>query len=467
MASQNGHSEVVELLHEYGAQVDLQSYNGWTALMVASQNGHSEIVELVDLHNNDGVTALIVASKNGHSEVVKLLHECGAQVDLQSDDGSTALMAASKNGHSEVVKLLHEYGAQVDLQNNDGWTALMAASLNGHSEVVKLLHEYGAQVDLQDNDGWTALMVASQDGHSEVVKLLHKYGAQVDLQDNDGWTALMAASQDGHSEVVKLLHECGAQVDLQDNDGWTALMAASQNGHSKVVKLLHKYENKADIQEAVCDGSLLSTHTLQQVPDSNDKNEVGRDIQKYTDVLSSDDKTNNITRVPDSNVRHDPEKVDTLNDCTLSNNTQEDRLTIMKQENDQDVISTNYISNRSHNKEESQSEVHGKTDDTNHFSMTVTVEEHTHNQKHVDDYSLCGDAQRDTIERECECSHSKEIAGEKEQLIRIPYDVSGFSEESTVEIMNEGSNCYSEESHLDAKEIPPEEHTKRQLSSYN
>ena len=42
-ASQNGHSKIVELRHEYGAQVDLQSISGVTALMVASEKGHSKI----------------------------------------------------------------------------------------------------------------------------------------------------------------------------------------------------------------------------------------------------------------------------------------------------------------------------------------------------------------------------------------------------------------------------------------
>ena len=112
------------------------------------------------------------SSKNGHTEVVKLLHDYGAQVDLQDNDGWSALMFASDNGHTEVIKLLHEHGAQVDLQNNGGWSALMTASLNGHTEVVKLLNDYGAQLDLLNNDGWSALMVASLNGHIEVVQLL-------------------------------------------------------------------------------------------------------------------------------------------------------------------------------------------------------------------------------------------------------------------------------------------------------
>ena len=333
------------------------------------------------------------------------------------------MIVTSVNGHSEVVKQLHQYGAQVDLQNNNGSTALMGACQNGHSEVVKLLHQYGAQVDLQNNNGSTALMGACQNGHSEVVKLLHKYGAQVDLQNNDGWTALMATSQNGHSEVVKLLHQYGAQVDLQNNDGWTALIVASQNGHFEVVKLLLQYGAQVDLQNK----------------------------DRRTALMAASE-TIGILNIGDS--------------YTL---TQEDNLRIMEQENDQDTISTNHGStdDRSSNKESESENDYGIPDDENHYSMNVTVEEHsvTNNQQQgdtpnvatVDVHTRCGGAERDTTEWECVYPHSEEIVDAKEQF--IPHDVSGYSKDLTVRIENEDSNCYSEEQHLESREMPPEEHT--------
>ena len=43
----------------------------------------------------------MLASQNGHTEVVKLLLEKEAQVDMQGKDGGSALMLASQNGHTE------------------------------------------------------------------------------------------------------------------------------------------------------------------------------------------------------------------------------------------------------------------------------------------------------------------------------------------------------------------------------
>ena len=49
------------------------------------------------------------ASRNGYSEVIKLLHQYGAQMDQQDYEGKTALMMASENGHSDIIKLLQEW----------------------------------------------------------------------------------------------------------------------------------------------------------------------------------------------------------------------------------------------------------------------------------------------------------------------------------------------------------------------
>ena len=57
-----------------------------------------------------------MASQNGHTEVIKLLHEHGSQVDVQNNDE----LSTNENGHFEIINLLHEYepGAQVALTSN-------------------------------------------------------------------------------------------------------------------------------------------------------------------------------------------------------------------------------------------------------------------------------------------------------------------------------------------------------------
>ena len=53
-----------------------------------------------------GQTALMLAVSHGRADMVALLLECGANVNMQDEDGSTALMCAAEHGHQDIVKLL-------------------------------------------------------------------------------------------------------------------------------------------------------------------------------------------------------------------------------------------------------------------------------------------------------------------------------------------------------------------------
>src|SRR5450432_1000179 len=71
---------------------------------------------------NDGDnTGLHLASKNGHEEVVKLLLEAKADVNVQDSYGGTALYWAARSGHEAVVKLLlAKDGVGLDPKDTDG-----------------------------------------------------------------------------------------------------------------------------------------------------------------------------------------------------------------------------------------------------------------------------------------------------------------------------------------------------------
>ena len=77
-----------------------------------------------------GSTMLAIASLMGHTKVVALLLENGADVNAKSRDGGTALHAAAFLGRVETVKLLLEKGADITLRDNMGSTAINAAKLD-------------------------------------------------------------------------------------------------------------------------------------------------------------------------------------------------------------------------------------------------------------------------------------------------------------------------------------------------
>ncbi|EGZ08510.1 hypothetical protein PHYSODRAFT_436474, partial [Phytophthora sojae] len=64
------------------------------------------------------------ACETGTVDIIRVLLDHGAAVDLVDETGDSPLITAAENGHVEVVKLLIERGATVDLFNNNGWTPL-------------------------------------------------------------------------------------------------------------------------------------------------------------------------------------------------------------------------------------------------------------------------------------------------------------------------------------------------------
>ncbi|MBM7558121.1 ankyrin repeat domain-containing protein [Halanaerobacter jeridensis] len=102
-------------------------------------------------------TALFKSIDKERPEVVEILIEEGADVNVRTDDGRTALMKAIGENNSEIVKVLIKGGANVNAKDNNGQTALMKAVNKRNKYVVKMLIENGANVNAKDNKGQTAL----------------------------------------------------------------------------------------------------------------------------------------------------------------------------------------------------------------------------------------------------------------------------------------------------------------------
>ncbi|KAF4443766.1 putative ankyrin repeat domain-containing protein 29-like [Fusarium austroafricanum] len=101
----------------------------------------------IDPRDNTFRTPLFYSAQNGHTAVVRLLIEKGADIELEDDSGWTPLMHAIDNGRPGVVKLLLNEGASVDPLAESG--KVMSSNLSErHIEVAKLLLGYGAAWEL-------------------------------------------------------------------------------------------------------------------------------------------------------------------------------------------------------------------------------------------------------------------------------------------------------------------------------
>ncbi|KAH8356249.1 hypothetical protein KR200_000362 [Drosophila serrata] len=86
-------------------------------------------------------TALMLAVSHGNVDMVNMLLDAGADINIQDEDGSTALMCAAEHGRVDVVKHLLSHPDCDSLVNDvDGSTAFKIAWQAGHRDVGLLLY---------------------------------------------------------------------------------------------------------------------------------------------------------------------------------------------------------------------------------------------------------------------------------------------------------------------------------------
>ena len=173
--------------------------------------------------------SLQCAAFEGHTDIVKLLINSGANVESLSPDSSNALQKACKGGHLEVAKLLIENGANVNISDRWIWTPLHHAAHGNHSGLVALLLAHGANPHAQSPLGLTACHLAASRGNTDTVKLLLEHNIDLKLITRDKRTVLHSAAESGYLEVITLLLTSGCNALAKDQYGQTALDLVPNN----------------------------------------------------------------------------------------------------------------------------------------------------------------------------------------------------------------------------------------------
>ncbi len=185
---------------------------------------------------------------NPNPEVIKLLLEKGADINIKSNTGETILIMAAMNPNPEIMEMFIDKGFDVNAKDNQGYTALIMTTINSCSpKIIKMLIDAGADVNEKNEFGDTALISAAWKANPEAIKLLIDAGADVNAKNKEGETALMAKCS---PDVAKLLIDAGADVNAEDSHGNTVLYKAVYYGNPQVQKMLKEAGAKGSVTMA-------------------------------------------------------------------------------------------------------------------------------------------------------------------------------------------------------------------------
>ncbi|MCH8825080.1 MAG: ankyrin repeat domain-containing protein [Planctomycetes bacterium] len=272
LCKQTGEDAVQSLL-AHGAEVDIATPSGETALIFSIRSEHPKAVQLLlDAGANPSVvstewwdiewetrrSALGVAIDFENPNAVEMLLNAGADsnaiAEISGINNLPALCLAAMAGDILSVRSLLNDGAQIDTPDSVGLTPLMHAfNADGwfrsyyesqQLNTTQFLLDKGANVNAADNIGRTVLMYALDSGVSNrtddapslnsLIQRLLDLGANLEARDKELMTPLMYAAMSHVTDRIKILIDAGADLDAIDNKGRNALaMARGTSGSYK------------------------------------------------------------------------------------------------------------------------------------------------------------------------------------------------------------------------------------------
>nr|XP_060642477.1 caskin-1 isoform X1 [Anolis sagrei ordinatus] len=222
--------------------VNFQDTDGFSALHHAALNGNTELLSLlleaqaaVDIKDNKGMRPLHYAAWQGKKEPMKLVLKAGSSVNIPSDEGQIPLHLAAQHGHYDVSEMLLQHQSNPCILDNSGKTPLDLACEFGRVGVVQLLLNSNMCAallepkpgDITDPNGTSPLHLAAKNGHIDIIRLLLQAGIDINRQTKAG-TALHEAALCGKTEVVRLLLDSGINAHIRNTYSQTALDIVNQ-----------------------------------------------------------------------------------------------------------------------------------------------------------------------------------------------------------------------------------------------
>ena len=261
-ACRKGNTNIAKRLLGLGANVNIRSARGRTALHEAVLRKNNEMVQLlldnaldIDVNTRNPMlydrTALLVAIRQGSADIAKTILQnpnVSVDINMQDSQGNTALTLASLVDLGEIVDILLNSHAKWDLTDIIGGRSAMAfAAQKNHYNIVSRLLNHGADPNLpKEIRGRTPALFAADDTLecTETLRILIDNKADLSCVDEDGRTLMHCAAEYGHVDILELLKEHSLDVNSPCHHGMTPLHSACRMGKDHAAEFL--IDNGAD-----------------------------------------------------------------------------------------------------------------------------------------------------------------------------------------------------------------------------
>ncbi|KAJ3128377.1 hypothetical protein HK098_004624 [Nowakowskiella sp. JEL0407] len=242
----------------------------------------STMPDEVDVRDISNSTPLHHAASVGDIPMIQLLLDFGADINALEESGRTPLFITVGEGHFEAVKFLASNGADIYGAELDACKIIGCAAVNGHAEILRFLIDKMMADGKYDPDAVQFSVGVNAIHHAlnpETAKVLIETGSDVNMIRN-GKTPLVSLTERQNVETVKFLLENGADVNRVKNQMSSPLYSALRLGNYEMSKLLLEYGAEVDNPR-----SKLLTLTLYTGKRMNEK--TGTSLQRFVDLLLS------------------------------------------------------------------------------------------------------------------------------------------------------------------------------------
>lgn len=162
--------------------------------------------ELIPIYQDQLDHSLLLAAANGHGQTMQVLLDYGADLNASDAEGRGTLWWATINGHPRLAASLMDRGQVLSASEADSEylrsTLIQAARQADSGGLLALLPFLNERILNEPFRGHLPLVEAAAAGHTATVALLLECGADAEQRDNSGQDALDAAGMNGHQETV-------------------------------------------------------------------------------------------------------------------------------------------------------------------------------------------------------------------------------------------------------------------------